>query len=294
MASVPEACIEDDLIAVYQAPKRPRRVLSGDEYAALKGAFATRGFEDIPALSASECVAYETLISIYTQRVVHKTKQSHTVHKRKMATYWKQYQQGQTMLQIAQRVGMAPTLLVRNMLQLVGQEGLDKRDVSRILKNVTLYAPNKQLREQIMECMANDHVYSPFVDRIKEHVGQEWEYYLFQKLQRRGLQFRTEDEMRADGYAKTPDVFFPIPHQVTLASGEKVVALWLDSKASFGDRSSLVQGLREQMISYRMRFGPGVIIFWFGHVEISDDLELHKGRGIHITDRFPIQISPAE
>ena len=113
-------------------------------------------------------------------------------------------------------------------------------------------------------------------------------------LAARGLQFRTEDEMRAEGYAKTPDVFFPIPHQVTLASGEKVVALWLDSKASFGDKASLAQGLREQMYSYRMRFGPGVIIFWFGHVELTAELDLHKGTGIHVTDQFPLSIVPAE
>lgn len=285
----------EDVMRHMGGAQQQQRVLSAEQHRRLKEAVGEVKWEELRAVSRDYEVPWETLISIYTQRMVHRTKQSHPHHKRKMATYWAQYQKGQTLLSIAQRAGMAPTLLVKGLLQIAGgRENLDKRGVNRILKDVALYAPDSQLRNQIMACMANDHCYSPFVDRIREHVGQEWEYQLFRRLSQRGIQFRTEDDMRADGYAKTPDVFFPIPHRVTLASGEEVVALWLDSKASFGDRETLLQGLREQMMSYRMRFGPGVIIFWFGHIDVSDDPELHSGRGIHVTDQFPLAIAPAE
>jgi hypothetical protein len=102
---------------------------------------------------------------------------------------------------------------------------------------------------KVLSCMLADQVYSPFAERVKEHVGSEWEFHLARRLA--GLQFKTEDELRSEvwskhrrkfvlkkkkkkknwqGFAKTPDVFFHIPHVVTIANGEEVVALWIDSK----------------------------------------------------------------
>lgn len=200
-----------------------------------------------------------------------------------------QYRQGQSLLSVAHRNGIAPCMLAR--LVLVAECGTaDKREVSALLKNVAAIEMER-LRDEVRQCIAEDRVYSPLVERLKEHVGTEWEHHLARRLDMDRLMFKTEDEMRAEGFAKTPDVFFQLPHLVTLASGEQVVALWIDSKASFGGRDALLQGLREQLTSYRMRFGPGVVVFWFGHAAEHRDI-MHE-RGIAVTHRI-LGCVPAE
>ncbi len=216
-------------------------------------------------------------------------KQKSAWHKQRSAKWVQQYKQGQGLVRMARDIGMAPCMLAR--LVLAAECGAtDRRDVSALLKNVAALS-DARLREQVLQCIEADHVYSPFVERVKEHVGTEWEHHLMRRLAVCGLQFKTEDEMRAQGFVKTPDVFFQIPHVVTLASGERVVALWIDSKASFGEKQALQQGLREQLTSYRMRFGPGVVVYWFGHA--AEHKTLMHERGIAVTHQI-VRVEPAE
>ena len=215
-------------------------------------------------------------------------KQKSALHKKKSARFVQLYKQGQGLVSLAHGSGMAPCMLAR--LVLAAECGAtDRREVSALLKNVAALS-DVRLKEQVLQCIQADNVYSPFVERVKEHVGTEWEHHLMRRLVLGGLQFKTEDEMRAEGFAKTPDVFFQIPHLVTLASGEQVVALWIDSKASFGDKQALQQGLREQLTSYRMRFGPGVVVFWFGHA--AEHKSLMHERGIAVTHQI-LAVVPA-
>jgi hypothetical protein len=216
-------------------------------------------------------------------------KQKSAQHKQKSAKLVQLYKGGKDLVRLARDNGMAPCMLAR--LVLAAECGVsDRRDVSALFKNVAALT-DVRLREQVLQCIEADHVYSPFVERVKEHVGTEWEHHLMRRLAMSGLQFKTEDEMRTQGFAKTPDVFFQIPHVVTLASGERVVALWIDSKASFGDKQALQQGLREQLTSYRMRFGPGVVVYWFGHA--AEHKSLMHERGIFVTHRI-VKAEPAE
>jgi hypothetical protein len=46
------------------------------------------------------------------------------------------------------------------------------------------------------------------------------------------------------------------------------VVHWIDSKAAFGDPETLKpeSQIGEQLLSYKNRFGSGLVIFWFGYV----------------------------
>nr|XP_006811534.1 PREDICTED: uncharacterized protein C15orf41 homolog [Saccoglossus kowalevskii] len=88
-----------------------------------------------------------------------------------------------------------------------------------------------------------------------------------------------EDEMRSRGYDKTPDIKLEVPIAV-----DGQVVNWIESKASFGDEYSHNTYLKDQFWSYWNRFGPGMVIYWFGFIE---ELDIHRDRGILLKEDFP-------
>ncbi|XP_072194068.1 CDAN1-interacting nuclease 1 isoform X2 [Excalfactoria chinensis] len=91
-----------------------------------------------------------------------------------------------------------------------------------------------------------------------------------------------EDQLRAKGYDKTPDFILEVPVAV-----EGHIIHWIESKASFGDESSHQAYLQDQFWSYWNRFGPGLVIYWYGFIE---ELDCHRERGILLKDCFPTDI----
>ncbi|KAK7016719.1 CDAN1-interacting nuclease 1, partial [Halocaridina rubra] len=114
-------------------------------------------------------------------------------------------------------------------------------------------------------------------------VGHEYEFLLIRELQNLNIAFQTEDDLRKKGYDKTPDVKLNIPIAV-----EGHVVNWIESKASFGDEESHRSYLKDQLWSYWNRFGPGLVIYWFGFIE---ELDEHRAKGIMIMDHFPKEIT---
>jgi len=84
--------------------------------------------------------------------------------------------------------------------------------------------------------------------------------------------------MRERGYPKTPDIKLLVPIYV---NGR--VVNWIDSKASFGDEYSHKLNV-EQFWSYKNRYGPGMVIYWFGFI---DELQFDEDSGIYLIDHFP-------
>lgn len=260
--------------------------------ASFKQAFdSVSRFEEVPACAVRLGLLFETLISIHGKSVVEKTKKANAKNQRQAATYCKRWRQDQSvsLVRLAREYEVSPVMFARLLLPEL-QADVDKRSVGQLLKN-TSQIVSPVVRNMVVECMLKDHVYSPLVERVKEHVGQEWEYSLLRHLDRPGMFFQSEDQMRAGGYAKTPDVFFSIPQRVTLSDGRQVIATWIDSKASFGDEDTMRVGLRDQLMSYRYRFGPGIVVFFFGHVDQTSSLQ---GIGITVTDALPVHLVPAE
>ena len=81
---------------------------------------------------------------------------------------------------------------------------------------------------------------------------------------------------------------------------------WVESKASFGDESSHFKFLEDQFWSYQnrsvemashlrhyppppplpiaYRFGPGLVVYWFGFIE---ELDTTASQGVLLADSFP-------
>lgn len=130
---------------------------------------------------------------------------------------------------------------------------------------------------------------------IYREVGLEYERVLEDKLRQANVPFYTEEDMRKMGYPKTPDVCLLEPIAI-----DGVVIKWIESKAWFGDPISHTAYLRDQYWPYYNRyscrycifsfnvggrFGPGLVIYWFGLV---DEIDSTRSKGIAVMHDLPI------
>eukprot|EP00727_Mastigamoeba_balamuthi_P010026 m51a1_g5646 hypothetical protein (204) ;mRNA; f:859538-860699 len=101
--------------------------------------------------------------------------------------------------------------------------------------------------------------------------GAECEARLLRRLRAAGLGFRSEEDLRREGYTKTPDVMLDVPCAVAGPRGPRL-ANWVESKALFADPQTHRRYCQEQYYRYRNRYGPGVVIYWMGfHEDIARD-----------------------
>ncbi|XP_061157329.1 CDAN1-interacting nuclease 1 isoform X3 [Syngnathus typhle] len=152
------------------------------------------------------------------------------------------------LLELANEVDLSPALMARIILDrfLQDQEGgmPSKSVLNSMLKEPSLI-PNQTLAKNVYQCTVNDCCYGPLVDCIKHAIGQEHEVLLCDKLKEKNLSFLDENQLRAKGYDKTPDIILEVPVAV-----EGHIVHWIESKASFGDDHSHRTYLNEQFWSY--------------------------------------------
>ncbi|XP_074647928.1 CDAN1-interacting nuclease 1-like [Tubulanus polymorphus] len=154
--------------------------------------------------------------------------------------------------------------------------------ISKMLKDTTTI-PDPVLAYQIDMCILNDEYCGPVADCIKHSIGEQYEVILKKAVEKHNLSYQDEHQMRLKGYDKTPDIKLEVPIAV-----DGHVVNWIESKASFGDEYSHQGYLKDQFWSYWNRFGPGMVIYWFGFI---DELDSNRDKGILLKDNFPESIT---
>ncbi|XP_018583023.1 CDAN1-interacting nuclease 1 [Scleropages formosus] len=235
-----------------------------------------------------------TLLSIFSLEYQKRIKRTISKHQTSEAieNYFQRYlsqvkmhPSSSVLLGLANELDIAPSLMARIILERFLQEQEDsvssKQVVNEMLREPSLI-PDDNLAYNVYQCTINDCCYGPLVDCIKHAIGHEYEVLLRDKLREKNLSFLDENQLRAKGYDKTPDIILEVPVAV-----EGRVVHWIESKASFGDDHSHRNYLNEQFWSYWNRFGPGLVIYWHGFIE---ELDCHRDRGILLKDCFPSDI----
>ncbi|XP_007576239.1 CDAN1-interacting nuclease 1 isoform X1 [Poecilia formosa] len=235
-----------------------------------------------------------TLLSIFSLEYQKRTKRTMSRHHVPdvMERYYQRYLSetkvcptAPVLLELANEVDLSPTLMARIILDRFLKD-MDGGMPSKTVLNSMLKEPSliqdHILANNIYQCTINDCCYGPLVDCIKHAVGQEHEVLLRDKLMERNLSFLDENQLRTMGYDKTPDIILEVPVAV-----EGHIIHWIESKASFGDDHSHRTYLNEQFWSYWNRFGPGLVIYWYGFIE---ELDCQRDRGILLKDCFPTDI----
>jgi hypothetical protein len=135
-----------------------------------------------------------------------------------------------------------------------------------------------RLALEVMDVIQRDPMNGPKFDAERNRAGIEHEILLQECLHAMGIPFETEEQLRDRGSSRTPDILLSIPVGVKVMTGSdeqwKVVC-WMDSKALFGDEATHKEMIKGQAESYVHRFGPGLVLYWFGHAPLErlDDVQ---------------------
>jgi len=192
----------------------------------------------LPRLAKKYKVLYDTLVSIYSQKYQELTRRTLPRHQKheNMAKYYERYMKGDSVVDIAEDINLAPCLLARLILQchLMGSSSSPgpsniKTQANKRIKDPSLIN-DERLKREVKDCIQFDDNYSPLVEKIRRTTGIEYEFILQEKLKNLGIAFTDEVALRTMGYPKTPDIKLDVPIVV-----EGCGINWIESKASFGD-----------------------------------------------------------
>ncbi len=239
------------------------------EYRAL--ADRLRNPEDVGRVARETGLDPELIMVIYTQRVVRDaTKKFYRVKKHSRKLHW-MWRQGKTFAQIALEYEFPATLTA---LMICEEEKINRRQFWRMLANLDNVEDIK-LHEELGEVCRTDAIYSPEGTARQYERGRWGERRLQEWLKKRGIPFKTENDVRSQ-FEKTPDTVLGEPMEY---NGTKIT--WIESKATFGDPVEVRRHVQRQLKPYTEIFGDGMVVYWFGYVE---DVNLELPEGVTILD----------
>ncbi len=212
---------------------------------------------DIGKLARDTSHNRELLLIIYTQRITKDATRRYYQVKNKSRKLLKQWNNGTTLVQLARNERFPPVLLS---LILMRDNGMNRKEFWKYIRDPKK-APDKRLKKEFLEVVRDDIIYSPAGMDVQYQRGKKGEARLCEWLDRNGLEYRTEDEIR-DEYPKTPDNLLAEPVEI---DGMKVH--WFESKANFGNAHEVRRNMKKQLIPYTEIFGPGIVVYWFGYVD---------------------------
>ncbi len=236
--------------------------------------------EDIDFLAENFGYDKELLLVIHTQRVVRDTtKRFYRVKDqvRRMAHMWRT---GTSLVEIARKMNFPSTLTA---LMILEAQHIPRKQFWRYITDPTKVGDPK-LRRELEEVSRADIIYSPEGSARQYERGRWGEAKLFEWLDARGIEYRTEKDLRKQ-YEKTPDTLLKKPIEW---NGTK--KFWIESKATFGDPVEIRRHIKKQLDPYLGMFGDGIVVYWFGY---ADDVDHREPEGVTIVDATPFETEGA-
>jgi hypothetical protein len=183
------------------------------------------------------------------------------------------FKAGKTVWEVALSIKYPPYLVCKMIVDGLYALHQDKEKIKEYSKEPWLI-PDDRLREEVTRWHDEDKFSSPYIDRLKNVTGQEYEYIMLAKLRARGITFKTEEDLKLEGAEKTPDALITVPFGVrsTTDPHRTYIVNWIDSKAMFGDEKQHKKNM-DQYTGYTSRHGPGMVIYWFGYVETLSEMD---------------------
>ena len=214
-------------------------------------------------------VDMDATLSIYLQQHKYAIKRDARTHKKRLASYLQRLRNGENIVALAKSVKFPRYMLLKYLIKDTNLLG-DRR--KKFVGTAGHDIEDPLIRRAVQEAAAADTYCSPAADLVRLNVGVEFELILQIKLQKLGIAFQSEDQMRDEGRSKTPDIRLIVPIAVFKPNQKPHVVNWIDSKAMFGDPHTHEEN-QNQLQGYVNRYGPGMVIYWFDFVEELNDTE---------------------
>ncbi|WP_292467898.1 C15orf41 family protein [Methanolobus sp.] len=211
--------------------------------------------DDVKSLAMQFSQPIGTIHSILNQKTVTKVKRNFSKIKNKSLRHLRQWKKGKSIVEISRRNDIPATLMVSMLLK---EMGIPKKGFIRNLDE----QPDGRLKKEVMEAMESDYFFSPKAHEIHAEKGEMGESILAEWLTERGLTYRSEDDLRNQGFTKTPD--FLLDEELDV-DGVKVS--WIESKALFGDEKEHEYYIKKQFREYEDIYGIGMIVYWYGYID---------------------------
>ena len=272
-----------------------------EEYEKIRRVFTMLPMNDAPPMQKllrdneeNKELTIDGLFSIYGQEFSRKLRQTHAKYARASESITARYLNGEDVFDVARNIDFPACQMMRLIVERV--LCVNHKLVGKILKEpherVPNFLPNespafqshnaKKLIERLkVDCervVAWDCGASPATERSRREAGLEYEKILEDALKDIGASFETENDLRAEGSSRTPDVRLKVPISV---NGRTIH--WIDSKASFCDPQVHEESGLKQFRAYVNRFGSGMVIYWHG---VVDELAL-VDPNVLLVQKFP-------
>ncbi|MEZ5335716.1 MAG: C15orf41 family protein [Methanolobus sp.] len=193
--------------------------------------------------------------SILNQKVVTNVKRNFSKVKSKGPRHLRQWKKGKSIIEIARKNNIPPTLMVSMLLK---EMGIPKKGFIRNLED----QPDGRLKREVIAAMESDYFFSPRAHELHAEKGDLGEYILATWLDEKGLGYRSEDDLREEGSTKTPDFLLDRELEV-----DGVSVSWIESKALFGDEKEHEYYIKKQFREYEELYGIGMIVYWYGYID---------------------------
>ena len=220
-----------------------------------------RWIDDIPVVKKRTNLPTGVLVAIHTQDFRRHIISNYWKIKkgaRRMAGHWRR---GEPVDHIARRKNFSPIAIAR----LISAEiGVPKNDFRKMVMGSELKRepPRDQRRmaSEVSKVVLFDYMDSPWSLEIYREIGREGERLLADWLQEKGLDFKTEKDLKGGQGVPTPDFLFEKPQKIN--GVENVI--WIESKAFFGDFQHIRRHHRHQVSRYEKAYGEGLMMYWYG------------------------------
>ncbi|CAG9858095.1 unnamed protein product [Phyllotreta striolata] len=217
----------------------------------------------------------DSLYSILQFEYQRRMKTNHSLLHSNKQNIWQSYvnsvkerERSGIILRIAENLDVAPCLVAKIILHRYFDEFYKDNNEEQPVSNINVYLRetslinDPKLAYEVYLCTLYDNIYSPVTDVMKSSLGQQYEIRLNREATELGLGFRDEEHLRKHGYDKTPDCKLEVPICI-----KGFIINWIESKALFGETEVHKEYIKNQYTSYYNRFGPGLVIYWFGYLE---------------------------
>ncbi|MFH1125902.1 MAG: TPD domain-containing protein [Candidatus Altiarchaeota archaeon] len=228
---------------------------------------------DLDGLAVSYGVELDTLKAILHQKIVRETMHNHHKIQTKTSQLKKQWEQGDSIINISKKINFPPVMTA---WMILNAKGVPRSQFRAMVRKPEALLDTR-LRRELSAAVKKDAVYSPEATKKQMERSRMVEETVRHWLLKRKIAFIDEKEAKEKKHAKTPEFLLKKPMQY---GDEKIH--WVECKASFGDEFEARRDYGKQLKYYVEMYGRGMVVYWYGFLDTlkMKDVRITSSRDI--------------